>query len=250
MNKAAFFDIDGTLYRDSLMIEHFKKLVKYEVLDQSLWHTHVKQTYENWHKRRGNYDDYMVELATIYIDSLRGLERSKMEFVTNQVIDLQGDKVYMYTRSRIQWHLDNGFMVFFISGSPDYLVKRMAARYGATDCIGSHYFVDENDRYTGEVQKMWDSENKYVALNDFVTRYHVDLAQSYAYGDTNGDMAMLRLVGHPIAINPTRELLVNLRSDPELSDRTEVIVERKDVIYRLTPDVDMFHMSEIAEQDN
>ena len=24
---AAFFDIDGTLYRDSLMIEHFKKLI-------------------------------------------------------------------------------------------------------------------------------------------------------------------------------------------------------------------------------
>ena len=26
---AAFFDIDGTLYRDSLMVEHFKKLIKY-----------------------------------------------------------------------------------------------------------------------------------------------------------------------------------------------------------------------------
>ena len=25
-NIAAFFDIDGTLYRDSLLIEHFKKL--------------------------------------------------------------------------------------------------------------------------------------------------------------------------------------------------------------------------------
>ena len=29
-NVAAFFDIDGTLYRDSLMTEHFKKLIKYE----------------------------------------------------------------------------------------------------------------------------------------------------------------------------------------------------------------------------
>lgn len=250
MSKAAFFDIDGTLYRDSLMIEHFKKLVKYEVLDQSLWHTHVKQTYENWHKRRGNYDDYMVELAAIYIESLKGMERSKMEFVTNQVIDLQGDKVYMYTRSRIQWHLDNGYKVFFISGSPDYLVQRMAARYGATDCIGSHYVVDGNDRYTGEVHKMWDSENKDAALNSFVRQYGIDLSQSYAYGDTNGDMAMLRLVGHPIAINPTRELLINLRADPDLARRTEVIVERKDVIYRLRPDVDMFHMSEIAEQNS
>lgn len=32
-NTAAFFDIDGTLFRNSLMIEHFKKLIKYEVID-------------------------------------------------------------------------------------------------------------------------------------------------------------------------------------------------------------------------
>ncbi len=29
----AFFDIDGTLYRDSLLVEHFKKLIRYEVID-------------------------------------------------------------------------------------------------------------------------------------------------------------------------------------------------------------------------
>ena len=33
-NIAAFFDIDGTLYRDSLLIEHFKKLIKYDVVEE------------------------------------------------------------------------------------------------------------------------------------------------------------------------------------------------------------------------
>lgn len=248
MNKAAFFDIDGTLYRDSLMIEHFKKLLKYEILDQSLWHSHMKQTYENWHKRRGNYDDYMLELASIYIESLKGLEKSKMEFVTSQVVDLQGDKVYMYTRSRIQWHLDNGFKVFFISGSPDYLVNKMAQRYGVTDYIGSHYLVDENDRYTGEVLKMWDSESKFLAIERFVERYDIDLENSYAYGDTNGDLSMFQLVGHPIAINPTRELMTNLQADVRLSKITEIIVERKDVIYQLKPDVNFMAYEDITDQ--
>ena len=36
-NTAAFFDIDGTIYRDSLMVEHFKKLIKYEVVDEKAW---------------------------------------------------------------------------------------------------------------------------------------------------------------------------------------------------------------------
>ena len=39
---AAFFDIDGTLYRDSLMTEHFKKLIKYEVVDEKYWLNGVK----------------------------------------------------------------------------------------------------------------------------------------------------------------------------------------------------------------
>ena len=31
---AAFFDIDGTIYRNALLIEHFKKMIKYELLIQ------------------------------------------------------------------------------------------------------------------------------------------------------------------------------------------------------------------------
>jgi len=65
MRTAAFFDIDGTLFRESLMIEHFKKLLRYEVLDEGLWHSQIKKKYENWQKRRGNYDDYMLELASV-----------------------------------------------------------------------------------------------------------------------------------------------------------------------------------------
>jgi hypothetical protein len=66
MSIAAFLDIDGTLYRNSLMIEHFKKMVKYEVIDPSLWHTRVKSAFIEWRKRVGKYEDYMLELVDIY----------------------------------------------------------------------------------------------------------------------------------------------------------------------------------------
>lgn len=126
MTIGAFFDIDGTLYRDSLMIEHFKKLVKYEVFDPNLWHSHVKLTYEMWKKRRGDYDDYMLELAELYISTLKGINMNEIEFIAEQVINLKGDSVYSYTRDKIRWHRQQGHKVFFISGSPQFLVKRMA----------------------------------------------------------------------------------------------------------------------------
>ncbi|MDC7124664.1 MAG: HAD-IB family hydrolase [Spirochaetales bacterium] len=236
-NTAAFFDIDGTLYRDSLMIEHFKKLLKYDVLDEALWHTNVKHTYQNWKKRRGNYDDYLLELSSIYMESLKGLKKDKMDFVTDQVIRLKGDKVYMYTRDRIEKHKEEGHLVFFVSGSPEYLVNRMADLYGITDSIGTKYFVDSEGRYTGEVRAMWDSSSKNKAIMEFVEKYNIDLDKSWSYGDTNGDISMFRLTGRAVAINPTRELVNNLKKDDELSKKVRIRVERKDVVYELDPSV-------------
>ena len=62
-NIAAFFDIDGTLYRDSLLIEHFKKLIKYDVVEEEKWSDSLSSTYNNWDKRQGNYDDYIHEIS-------------------------------------------------------------------------------------------------------------------------------------------------------------------------------------------
>lgn len=239
MTIGAFFDIDGTLYRDSLMIEHFKKLVKYEVFDPNLWHSHVKLTYEMWKKRRGDYDDYMLELAELYISTLKGINMNEIEFIAEQVINLKGDSVYSYTRDKIRWHRQQGHKVFFISGSPQFLVKRMAKKYKATDFRGTEYVTDEDGRFTGIVKQMWDADSKDKAIKDLVDKYNIDLSDSYAYGDTNGDMSMLSQVGHPVAINPTKELLENIRNHSSLNKNAEIIVERKDIIYRLTPNVDV-----------
>ena len=51
---AAFFDIDGTIYRDSLLIEHFKMLVKYEFININSWAGRVKEKFSKWESRRGN----------------------------------------------------------------------------------------------------------------------------------------------------------------------------------------------------
>lgn len=233
MAIGAFFDIDGTLYRDSLMIEHFKKLMKYEVLDPLLWHGHVEKTYEQWKQRRGNYEDYMEELAEIYVDAIQNLNKEDTMFITKQVIDLKGDAVYRFTRERIKYHHEQGHHVFFISGSPDYLVEAMGKKYDATECIATKYLVDADGNFTGEVIRMWDAESKANAIDTLTQKYDLTLDQCYAYGDTNGDFSMLTSVGHGFAINPTEELLARLHDQ----DHVKIIVERKDVIYELNPQV-------------
>jgi len=241
-NLAAFFDIDGTLFRNSLMIEHFKKLIKYEVIDPRVWHGSLKDYYSEWEKRYGDFNDYMDELVKIYVKELRGINKSYIEFVASQVINMNWDKVYRYTRARINWHRQQDHMIFFISGAPDFLVEKMAEKYKVTAYKATQYIIDENNNFTGEVLSMWDSENKQKSINQLVSSYDVDLDASFAYGDTTGDLSMLKMVGNPVAVNPVKKLLTAIKNDKELSKKATIIVERKDVIYRLTPAVEILDL--------
>lgn len=232
---AAFFDIDGTIYRDSLLIDHFKKLIKYELVDLNQYEKKVKESYKSWDERVGDYDAYLQDITKTYTEAIKGLSLQYNNFIADQVVELKGNRVYKYSREKIKWHKQMGHKVIFISGSPDFLVGRMARKMGADDYIGSHYITAE-DRLTGEVSPMWDTPNKIKAINIFCEKYGIDLENSYAYGDTNGDYGMLTLVGNPKAINPSRELIQRIKQNDELAAKVEVIVERKDVIYHLTPD--------------
>ena len=235
-NKAAFFDLDGTLYREGLMAEIFKKLVKYEIIKSEKWYNEVKPEYNKWDKRQGNYDNYLLKMAGIYIEAIKGLHRSQVEFIATKVVEQKGDRVYTYTRDMIKWHKEQGYLIITISGSPLELVREMATKYGFDDYSGAVYLTDENEIYTGSVMPMWDSVNKRKALLEFKEKYSINLDESYAYGDTGGDYSMFQLVKHPVCVNPTRELLNKILKDTQLQERTKIVVERKDVVYTLSAD--------------
>ena len=233
-NIAAFFDIDGTLYREGLIAEIFKKLVKYEIIEVGKWYNEVRPEYQKWDKRQGNYDNYLLKMAEIYKEAVKGLHVSQIQFIANKVVTQKGDRVYTFTRDRIRWHKDQGHKVITISGSPIELVKEMAIKHGFDDYRGAVYLIDEKDVYTGEVLPMWDSQSKRQAIEELASQYHIDLNKSYAYGDTSGDFSMFEVVKFPVCVNPTRELLKKVLDSEMIKKRVQIIVERKDVVYKLT----------------
>ncbi|HCC07133.1 MAG TPA: HAD-IB family hydrolase [Clostridiales bacterium] len=233
---AAFFDIDGTLYRDNLQTELFKRLIKYGIIDPSDWHNGLEPYYKRWDNRVGQYDDYLEKMSLIYCRSIKGLKRSVLEYIAQQVIDEKGGRVYTYTRNRILWHKEQGHKVITISGSPIELVGLISQRYEFDDFRGTKYFTDINDEYTGELTPLWDSEHKQLALNEIVKKYDLDLQRCYAYGDTLGDLSMFAQAGYPTCINPTKGLISSIKSDSALMEKINIIIERKDVIYKINLD--------------
>ena len=232
-NVGAFFDLDGTLYREGLITEVFKKMVKYEIIGEERWYNDVRPYFMKWDKRQGDYDNYLLKMIDIYVESIKGLQKYQMDYIAQKVVEQKGDRVYTFTRDRIKWHQASGHTLIIISGSPSELVGEMAKKYGFTDYIGAKYTIDNEGIYTGEVIPMWDSKSKAKAITNFVKKYDIDLTESYAYGDTAGDYTMFKNVKHPYCMNPTKELLQKVLKDRELIKKINVVVERKDVIYNL-----------------
>ena len=234
MSRAAFFDIDGTLFRNSLLIEHFLKLVEADILDKKIWTDEIGLLYSKYENRQGAYEDYLEKSSLAYQKSMVGLDKKVVDHYAQIVLKENKNKVYNITRNAVKKHLKNGDLIFFISGSPDFMVDDFSKLYQATDSISTTYIFDENNKFSGKVLPMWDGKNKLKAVGKLQEKYDIDLEKSFAYGDTNGDITMFQLVGNPHAINPSFELIDNLYRDIELRNKAVINIERKDVNYNFS----------------
>jgi HAD superfamily hydrolase (TIGR01490 family) len=242
-NCAAFFDIDGTISREGLISEMFKKMIKYELIENSKWYREVEPAFIQWNKRLGDYDLYLQKMVDIYSETVKFTNPFHISYIAQKVIEQKGERVYTYSRERIKWHKDQGHIVIAISGSPVELVREMTVMYGMDDFRGTIYEIGDDGYYTGKIVPMWDSRSKERAIAEMTEKHQIDLSASYAYGDTAGDFSMLKLVGHPFAINPTKELITNIMKDTGLKEDVTVIVERKDVTYQLN--IDSLHLVDL-----
>lgn len=234
---AAFFDVDGTIFRNSLLIEHYRMLIKYDFITRSTFDGNLKNKFDMWDKRIGDYDEYLDVLVDIYVDCLKHIKKSDVDFVAQRVIDLKADKMYAYARKQLDYHKKQGHLLIIISGSPSFLVEKMAKKLDADDYIATIYTLDKNENYyTGDKIPMWDSDSKIKAINYFKDKYNIDLENSYAYGDTTGDYGMFINVKYPIAINPAKKLYEKILKNDNLRKKIKIIIERKDMIYSLNAD--------------
>lgn len=230
---AAFFDIDGTIFRGSLLIQHFKTLLKYDLADESAY-TEVKKYEKQWQNREINYETYLEYLVEAYRTAITGISHDDMKFTAKQTVQKEGKHLYCYTRDRLKWHHEQGHKVFLISGSPDYLVNPLS-NFFDVPCIaiGTRYLKNKDNTYNGDTIPMWDSASKEKTIESLEAGFSIDLDNSFAYGDTTGDLAMFKKVGNPIAINPNKRLVTAIK---ENKINAKIVLERKDLAWEVNID--------------
>ena len=72
MKKFAVFDIDGTVFRSSLLIELVEAMVDEGIFDEDVRRKYAKaQT--AWLDRRGGYDEYLLAVINAFMEHIRGV---------------------------------------------------------------------------------------------------------------------------------------------------------------------------------
>ena len=225
-NKVAIFDIDGTIFRSSLLIEFNKGLVRAGVLPQKAA-VEILDAYEAWVERRGSYDDYIGQVVAMHARFIRGTEQRYVAAVADLVFLRHRNRVYRYTRDLVH-KLAPTHSLLAISGSPAEMVQPFGHYFGFDKTWGTMYEVDGAGRYTGQVLDRRSVDEKEKILREYLAEAGLSLDDSWGVGDTETDVSFLSVVTHPIAFNPTSGL-----REQAIRHAWPVIVERKDVIYEI-----------------
>src|SRR5690606_10402388 len=114
--------------------------------------------------------------------------------------------VFEEALERIRQHQSWGHKVFIVSASPEEVVAPIAQLLGVDEAIATRAELDEHGRYSGRTERYVYAEEKVVAIEEVAERDGLDLDHCWAYSDSAPDIPMLAAVGHPVAVNPDREL--------------------------------------------
>lgn len=226
-NKIAFFDIDGTVFRSSLLISLINQLVTEEVFPaevKDFYHA----SYLAWQNREGTYEAYLDDVVAGFLHHIKGVHYGAFADVGARVVAREQKKVYRYTRDLIQDLRDEGYYLVAISQSPKTILDNFCTAYGFDKVYGRIYEIGPQDRFTGIVADEHIIANKAMVVKRVIDNHPVPVVHTLAIGDTEGDITLLEAVDKPICFNPNQALYTHAKRC-----QWQVMVERKDVIYTI-----------------
>lgn len=225
--KVAIFDIDGTIFRSSLLIEIVEVLIELKYFPASV-RTQYEKKKESWLDRKGDYDAYIMAVVKVFMKNIKGLSQDAFTKAAKIVVERYRHRIYQFTSELILELKKKNYFLLAISNSPKGILDIFCGELGFDKVYGRLYEVDSKNRFTGNIVDEYMIANKANLLKRAVKKNGLTLKDSVGVGDTESDVSFLRLVDHPICFNPNMKLYKHAKRAG-----WGVAVERKDVIYEL-----------------
>lgn len=205
MAEAAFFDLDKTILARSSGLSLGKNFYREGLISKrTLLRGVVAQVV---YLLVGADEQKMEKMRERALALTKGWEKAKVTQIVEEVMgEAITPTIYREALDIIEEHKLKGRKVYIVSSSPEEIVGPLAELLEVDGGIGSRALVDEEGRYTGELDFYCYGANKAVAIKELAEREDIDLSASYAYSDSITDLPMLEAVGIAVAANPDRDL--------------------------------------------
>lgn len=207
---AAFFDLDKTVIARSSVLAFGRHFRREGLLSRA---TVVRGLYAQVvYMLVGADEEKMERMREAMLALTRGWERDRVAAVVRETLEeTVTPLVYAEVLDLFAEHRREGRKIFIVSSSPIEIVEPIAEHLDVDEAIATRAAVDDDGRYTGDLEFYAYGSHKATALREVASRDGFDLAECYAYSDSITDLPMLEAVGHPFAVNPDRELAAAAR---------------------------------------
>jgi HAD superfamily hydrolase (TIGR01490 family) len=202
--EAAFFDLDKTVISRSSSLALTRPMYRAGLVSRSAL---LKGAYAQLvYLLVGADEKKMDKVKEGMLALTKGWERGQVEEIIREAMtELIDPYIYLEALDLMELHRALGRKVFIVSSSPEEVVRPLAEHLGRVEVIATQAKI-EDDKYTGKLEFYCYGENKAKAIQAMAEQEGIDLSASYAYSDSMTDLPMLQAVGHPVAVNPDRDL--------------------------------------------
>jgi HAD superfamily hydrolase (TIGR01490 family) len=208
--EAAFFDLDKTIIAKSSVLAFGKPFYREGLLSKRAV---VKSIYAQIVFMLVGADEAKMEkLREAMLSLTRGWNQQHIADIVRETLDqVISPIVFAEALELFDQHHAAGRRVVIVSSAPLEVVGPLGEFLGADEVIATRAEIDDDGNYTGEVAFYAYGPFKADAIREVADREFIDLSASYAYSDSITDLPMLEAVGHPVAVNPDRELAKQAR---------------------------------------
>lgn len=202
--SAAFFDLDKTIIAKSSTLAFSKPFFEGGLLSRRAV---LRSAYAQFMFSINGADHDQVERMRAYLTQMVAgwdveVVRQSVSETLHSIID---PIVFDEAVELIEQHQAAGRDVVIVSASGTEVVEPIGEMLGVDHVIATTLVVKDG-RYTGEVDFYAYGPNKADAMKTLAAERGYDLAESFAYSDSETDAPMLAAVGHPFAVNPDKAL--------------------------------------------
>ena len=156
---------------------------------------------------RGSTDADTTAVRDRISKGLTGVPVREMERLGGSLLARVLPRVYPQMLQIAYDHQDQGRRVYIITAAAQELAEILARVFAFDGGIGSRFSEVRDGVFTGRPTGHFIyGEGKAQAIAELAGHEGIELGGSYAYSDSESDLPMLRLVGHPVVVNPDSEL--------------------------------------------